>query len=301
MDKRVKFDFEVYFTNGGSLKGQDFRLDITGNDITDKELAEYIIADMRLLMVGETKILNKEIIIEQHKRATAVIKGEQQVLVDLSHTIENGLITYKGLPAPIICDYLSREDSQYLYEEGTSFQIGKIEMVTNTGTYIDCPFHRFADGKDLSQMALERFTDLEAVMIKIPYRQTQEITESHFKNHNLAQQAVLINTGWAERWNTEDYYTGHPYLTKGAAEYLQQCGVNLVGIDSHNIDNTKGKARPVHTTLLGAEILIVEHLCNLDVLPVKGFTFSAIPPKFKGVGTFPVRAMARLKNISRQV
>ena len=301
MDKRVKFDFEVYFTNGGSLKGQDFRLDITGNDITDKELAEYIIADMRLLMVGETKILNKEIITEQHKRAAAVIKGEQQVLVDLSHTIENGLITYKGLPAPIICDYLSREDSQYLYEEGTSFQIGKIEMVTNTGTYIDCPFHRFADGKDLSQMALERFTDLEAVMIKIPYRQTQEITESHFKNHNLAQQAVLINTGWAERWNTEDYYTGHPYLTKGAAEYLQQCGVNLVGIDSHNIDNTKGKARPVHTTLLGAEILIVEHLCNLDVLPVKGFTFSAIPPKFKGVGTFPVRAMARLKNISRQV
>ena len=301
MDKRVKFDFEVYFTNGGSLKGQDFRLDITGNDITDKELAEYIIADMRLLMVGETKILNKEIITEQHKRAAAVIKGEQQVLVDLSHTIENGLITYKGLPAPIICDYLSREDSQYLYEEGTSFQIGKIEMVTNTGTYIDCPFHRFADGKDLSQMALERFTDLEAVMIKIPYRQTQEITESHFKNHNLAQQAVLINTGWAERWNTEDYYTGHPYLTKGAAEYLQQCGVNLVGIDSHNIDNTKGKARPVHTTLLGAEILIVEHLCNLDVLPVKGFTFSSIPPKFKGVGTFPVRAMARLKNISRQV
>lgn len=301
MDKRVKFDFEVYFTNGGSLKGQDFRLDITGNDITDKELAEYIIADMRLLMVGETKILNKEIITEQHKRAAAVIKGEQQVLVDLSHTIENGLITYKGLPAPIICDYLSREDSQYLYEEGTSFQIGKIEMVTNTGTYIDCPFHRFADGKDLSEMALERFTDLEAVMIKIPYRQTQEITESHFKNHNLAQQAVLINTGWAERWNTEDYYTGHPYLTKGAAEYLQQCGVNLVGIDSHNIDNTKGKARPVHTTLLGAEILIVEHLCNLDVLPVKGFTFSAIPPKFKGVGTFPVRAMARLKNISRQV
>ena len=300
MDKRVKFDFEVYFTNGGSLKGQDFRLDITGNDITDKELAEYIIADMRLLMVGETKILNKEIITEQHKRAAAEIKGEQQVLVDLSHTIENGLITYKGLPAPIICDYLSREDSQYLYEEGTSFQIGKIEMVTNTGTYIDCPFHRFAEGKDLSEMALERFTDLEAVMIKIPYRQTQEITESHFKNHNLAQRAVLINTGWAERWNTEDYYTGHPYLTKGAAEYLQQCGVNLVGIDSHNIDDTKGKARPVHTTLLGAEILIVEHLCNLDVLPVKGFTFSAIPPKFKGVGTFPVRAMARLKNISRQ-
>lgn len=295
MDKRVKFDFEVYFTNGGNIKGQDFRLDITGNDITDKELAAYIIADMRLLMVEETKILNKEIITEQHKRPVIETKGEQQVLVDLSHTIENGLITYKGLPAPIICDYLSREDSQYIYEEGTSFQIGKIEMVTNTGTYIDCPFHRFADGKDLSQMGLERFADLEAVMIKIPYRQTPEITESHFKNHDLLHRAVLVNTGWAERWNTEDYYTGHPYLTKGAAEYLQQCGVNLVGIDSHNIDDTKGKARPVHTILLGAGILIVEHLCNLDVLPEKGFTFSAIPPKFKGVGTFPVRAMARLK------
>jgi kynurenine formamidase len=83
-------------------------------------------------------------------------------------------------------------------------------------------------------------------------------------------------------------------LTEKVAEYLRDCSVKLVGIDSHNINDTKGKRRPVHTTLLGAEILIVEHLCNLYLLPESGFTFSEIPPKFKGVETFPVRAFAKL-------
>src|ERR1700710_1259000 len=160
MDKRVKFDFKISFINGGSINGNDFRLDIEGNDITDKELADFIVSDLRLLMVAETKIFNKQILNEAHKRKHLNIKPEIQ-LIDLSHTIENGLITYKGLPAPIICDYLSREKSKDFYEEGTSFQIGKIEMVTNTGTYIDCPFHRFENGKDLSQIGLESFTDLD--------------------------------------------------------------------------------------------------------------------------------------------
>jgi kynurenine formamidase len=296
MQKRVSFDFEIYFTNGGGIKGEGFRLDIAGDDISDKELADYIVADMRLLMVGETRILNKTIITEQHKRKPITPEQTGSVYIDLSHTIENGLITYKGLPAPIICDYMSREESKSRYEEGTTFQIGKIEMVTNTGTYIDCPFHRFEHGKDVSEIALESLADLEGTLISVPFTETLAITREHVQGYEVRNRAVLIHTGWAQRWNTPAYYENHPHLTREAAEYLRDCQVKLVGIDSHNIDNTSVNSRPVHTTLLGAEILIVEHLCNLDRLPANGFLFSAVPPKFKGAGTFPVRAMAKLRS-----
>lgn len=219
---------------------------------------------------------------------------KKELLIDLSHSIENGLITYKGLPAPIICDYLSREESKKYYEDGTQFQIGKIEMVTNTGTYIDCPFHRFENGKDLSEIQLESFVNLDAIVISVPYSTTTKITENHFKNYDVKNRAVLVHTGWDEHWNTEQYYENNPYLTQEAAIYLRDNGVKLVGIDSHNIDDTSGKSRPVHTILLEAEILIVEHLCKLHLLPRERFTFSAVPPKFKGVGTFPVRAFATI-------
>ncbi|UII19893.1 cyclase family protein [Fulvivirga ligni] len=294
MQKRVKFDFEIEFTNGGGIKGEDFRLDIDGDSISDKELADYIVADMRLLMVGKTRILNKEIFQEAHKRIPVNSESKQQLFIDLSHTIEDGLVTYKGLPAPVICDYLSRDESRKFYAEGTEFQIGKIEMVSNTGTYIDCPFHRFEGGKDLSEVELECFADLDAIRVSVPFETTLEITEEHLKNFEIRNRAVLIHTGWDKHWNTELYYENHPFLTQGAAEYLRDCEVKLVGIDSHNIDDTRTNSRPAHTTLLGNEILIVEHLCNLDLLPASGFTFSAVPPKFKGVGTFPVRAMAKL-------
>ncbi|MVM40070.1 cyclase family protein [Spirosoma sp. HMF3257] len=295
MQKRVKFDFEFHFTNGGSLKGEDFRLDIDGDTISDQALTDYVIADLRLLLVGQTRILNKEIITEAHKREPIHTGSQRNRLIDLSHTIEAGLVTYKGLPAPIVCDYLSRENSRQFYEAGTEFQIGKIEMVTNTGTYVDCPFHRFADGKDLSEVGLEAFTDLEGIVIRVPYTDALAITEAHVRNYELRNRAVLIHTGWDAFWNTETYYENHPFLTAEAALYLRDCGVKLVGIDSHNIDDTTGRSRPVHTTLLGADILIVEHLCNLALVPVEGFTFSAVPPKFKGVGTFPVRAMAKIQ------
>ncbi|MBC7934184.1 MAG: cyclase family protein [Rhizobacter sp.] len=296
MDKRVKFDFEIYFTNGGSIKGEDFQLDIPGDSISDKELTGLIVSDLRLLMVGETKILKKQLFDEPHKRKSVNEKLETTILIDLSHTIEDGLVTYKGLPAPIICDYLSREKSKQFYEEGTSFQIGKIEMVSNTGTYIDCPFHRFENGKDLSGIGLESFTDLEGIIVKIPFTERLEITKEQITNYEIRNRAVLIHTGWDTQWNTEKYYDNHPYLTEDAAEYLRDCGATLVGIDSHNIDDTSGRSRPVHTTLLGADILIVEHLCNLQLVPPEGFTFSAIPPKFKAVGSFPVRAMAKVRN-----
>lgn len=215
-------------------------------------------------------------------------------LIDLSHTIENGLVTYKGLPAPVICDYLSREDSKSFYEEGTSFQIGKIEMVTNTGTYIDCPFHRYADGSDLSQISLGDVAELPATRVSVPYTETLSIGKQHFKGLALKGHAVLVHTGWDTNWNTELYYDNHPFLTKEAAEYLVNFGVKIVGIDSHNIDDTRTKSRPVHSTLLGAGILIVEHLCNLGLVPASGASFSAVPPKFKGAGTFPVRAFVKL-------
>lgn len=220
---------------------------------------------------------------------------DNQQFLDLSHTIEHGLITYKGLPAPIICDYLSREDSRKFYEEGTEFQIASIEMVANTGTYLDCPFHRFAHGKDLSEIDLQQLVDLPARVVRVPFENTLAVTARHFTDIDLdGIKAVLIHTGWARHWNTELYYEHHPYLTQDAAEYLKLKGIQLVGIDSHNIDNTQTRNRPVHTTLLGAGILIVEHLCNLENLTERRFLFSAIPPKFKGVGTFPVRAMAKL-------
>jgi len=224
-------------------------------------------------------------------------KKEKEIMttyIDLSHTIHDGLVTYKGLPAAIVCDYLSREASRANYEAGTEFHIGKIEMVTNTGTYVDCPFHRYADGKDLSEVTLEYFADLEGIVIHADWREGLAITTEAFKGKDVHGRAVLVHTGWAEHWETNAYYTGHPFLTEEAAVYLRDQGVKLVGIDSYNIDDTRGKGRPVHSTLLRADIIIAEHLCNLENIPDAGFTFSAVPPKVKGAGTFPVRAFAKL-------
>lgn len=288
MDKRVQFDFEIDFSNGGGVQGQAFRLDIPGDDISDEDLGRLIVRDMRLLMVEQVRILRKQIIREAHKRVAAA------GLVDLSHTIHDGLLTYKGLPAPIICDYLSREESRKRYAPGTEFQIGKIEMVANTGTYIDCPFHRYADGKDLSQVDLDAFTDLEGILVRSDYRTDLAVSRAAFEGLDVSNKAMLVHTGWAERWATDAYFEPNPFLTEDAAVYLRDHGARLVGIDSHNIDDIRGDSRPVHSTLLGAEVLIVEHLCNLESVPENGFTFSAIPPKFQGVGTFPVRAFARL-------
>ncbi|MGM7702377.1 cyclase family protein [Pseudalkalibacillus sp. Hm43] len=217
----------------------------------------------------------------------------KKTFIDLSHTIEDGMITYKGLPAPIICDYLSREESKDMYEDGTEFQIGKIEMVSNTGTYVDVPFHRYDDGKDLSEVVVDKFAGLEGIIIHIE-ETVREIDETYFKGLDLAGKAVLIQTGWDQHWNTDQYFENHPYITEQAAHVLKESGVTLVGIDSVNIDDTSGNTRPAHTILLGAEILIVEHLCNLNELKRKDFLFYAVPPKIKDFGTFPVRAFAEI-------
>jgi arylformamidase len=216
-------------------------------------------------------------------------------LVDVSHTIEHGMITYKGLPAPIICDYLSREKSRQIYAEGTEFHIGKIEMVANTGTYLDSPFHRYADGGDLSQLLLASLANLEGVVIRADELAQQAIDASQFHQVDVRDKAVLIHTGWDIYWRTEQYAVGHPFLTRDAAEYLASGGAKLVGIDSFNIDDIRDTARPVHSILLKAGIPIVEHLCNLSALPTEGFKFFAVPVKVKGMGTFPVRAFGMVQ------
>jgi len=220
-------------------------------------------------------------------------------LIDLSHTIEDGLITYEGLPAPIICEYLSREQSRAHYAPGTEFQIGKIEMVANTGTYLDSPFHRYEDGKDLSQLELSSLADLDGVVVRAKREEQsakgevqRAIDANAFKGIEVKGGAVLIHTGWDSHWRTNQYFEKHPFITEDAAQFLADEGAALVGIDSYNIDDTADLLRPAHSILLAAGIPIVEHMCNLDQLPLKGFKFFAVPVKVKGMGTFPVRAFA---------
>jgi len=217
--------------------------------------------------------------------------NSQRRFVDLSHTIEHGLITYKGLPAPIICDFLSREQSRSSYAPGTEFQIDRIEMVGNTGTYLDSPFHRYGDVKDLSELELTSLANLEGLRAKS--ERQRAVDANAFENLRVSGSAVLIQTGWDRHWRTEKYFDGtHPFLTKEAAQFLADAGAALVGIDSYNIDDTADLKRPAHSILLGAGIPIVEHMCNLDQLPGGGFKFFAVPVKVKGMGTFPVRAFA---------
>jgi kynurenine formamidase len=297
LDKRAQFDFEIIFSNGGGIQGQDFRLDILDDDISDQELADYIVRDLRLLMVGEVRIMNKRIILEPHKRvqnqAVPEVGESRHRFVDLSHIITQGLITYRGFPAPLICDYMSREASKQFYDEGTSFQIGKIEMVANTGTYIDSPFHRFEAGKDISELDLSSLVDLQAIVVRAEGISGRAIDRQAFIPVDVSGKAVLVHTGWARHWATDQYFEGHSFLTEGAALHLKEQGAALVGIDSLNIDDISGGARPVHSILLGAGIPIVEHLCNLQQLPEE-FNFTAAPVKVKGMGSFPVRAFARL-------
>jgi kynurenine formamidase len=211
-------------------------------------------------------------------------------LIDVSHAVEDGLVTYPGLPAPLVCDFLSREASRRLYAPGVEFHIGKVEMVSNTGTYVDVPFHRYASGKDLAEVTLEHLANLDAIVLRWESRNGRAVDARFFHGQNVAGKAVLVHTGHDAHWRTPRYFEGHPYLTADAAAFLRDHGAALVGIDSLNIDDTADLARPVHSTLLASEIPIVEHLRGLGDLPDAGFRFFAAPVKFRGLGTFPVRA-----------
>jgi kynurenine formamidase len=213
-------------------------------------------------------------------------------LIELNHVIEHGMTTYKGLPGPAICDYWEREKSLGFYDDGSSFQIGRIDMVANTGTYLDTPFHRFAEGEDLAGVGLERLAGLPGLVVRRPFGEGLAVDADAFDGLDVAGKAVLVHTGWDVHWRTEAYQEQHPYLTAAAAERLVTGKAALVGIDSHNIDDTRGRSRPVHTILLRAGILICEHMTGLGALPDAGFAFTAAPPRIAGMGTFPVRAFA---------
>jgi kynurenine formamidase len=217
---------------------------------------------------------------------------EEKSIVDLSHVIEHGMTTYPGLPAPHICDFWTRARSAENYDDGSSFQIGRIDMVANTGTYLDSPFHRYADGIDLADLPLPSLADLPGIVVRRPWENELATDASHFDGLDVVGKAVLIHSGWDRHWRTGRYGDGHPFLTSEAADWLIANGAALVGIDSNNIDDTRVRARPVHTKLLAVNIPICEHMTALGSLPDEGFRFSAVPPKVRGMGTFPVRAYA---------
>ena len=297
-DYRVQFDFEIGFSNGGGIQGQGFRLDIDGAEISDGEVADAIVRDLRLLMVGEVRILNKQIIREPHKRSRTAGQArgtDGRTRIDLSHVIEAGMTTYPGLPAPVICDVLSREQSRAHYAAGTEFQIGMIELCSNTGTYLDSPFHRYPDGTDLTGLPLDRLADLDAIVIDVSGQAGRAVDRPQLLPYEVRGKAVLVRTGWDRHWGTDAYFHGHPFLTAAAAGHLAAEGARLVGIDSLNVDDTGGGERPVHTALLAAGIPVCEHLTNLAALPAEGFRFSAVPVKVRGMGTFPVRAYATVQ------
>jgi kynurenine formamidase len=214
-------------------------------------------------------------------------------LIDVSHTVEDGMITYKGLPPPVITDHLSREQSRSFYAPGTEFNIGKIEMVANTGTYLDSPFHRYEDGADLAGLGLYSLANLDALVVRMVSAPKREISFDAVAGLEVSGKAVLFHTGWDQHWRTEGYSDGsHPFLSADAAKYLAEAGAALVGIDSYNIDDTVDNSRPAHSILLRKGVPIVEHLCELGELPDDNFKFFAVPVKVKNFGTFPVRAFA---------
>jgi kynurenine formamidase len=215
-------------------------------------------------------------------------------LVELNHVVEDGMVTYPGLPGPQLGIHLSREASRAAYAPGTEFEIGRITMVANTGTYLDTPLHRFEGGQDLADVALEKVAALPGVMIDLRGSTGRGIDPDAFGAVDVHGRAVLLQTGWSRFWRTDRYAVDAPFLSATGAEWLVARGAALVGIDSINIDDVADGRRPAHTALLAAGIPILEHLTGLDPLPRNGFSLHAAPVRVRGMGTFPVRAYAVL-------
>ena len=211
-------------------------------------------------------------------------------LIDLSHPIEEGMVTYPGLPGPVLGTQLSREASRERFRGQAEFHIGRIDMVANTGTYLDAPFHRFEGGADIGQLPLESLAGLRGIVVRTRQR---ALERGDIESVDLRGAALLVHTGWSRHWRTEAYgRADHPFVSRDASEFLGGSGVALVGIDSVNIDDMADPSRPAHTFLLKNGIPVVEHLTNLEALGDRPFTFFAVPAPVRGIGTFPVRAFA---------
>ncbi len=223
------------------------------------------------------------------------VDDDRTMYIDLNHVITGGMETYPGLPGPRVDTFLSRAESERWYGSGVTFHIGLVTICTNTGTYIDVPFHRFAEGADLSDLPLDRVMAVPGVRLDGRGRRAIELAETDLERS--AGRAVLVWTGHDRHFGTDAYANGAPFLTAASARGLVEAGAVCVGIDSVNIDDIEDLDRPVHTTLLGAGIPVVEHLTNLAALPDDGFAFTALPPRIEGAGTFSVRAVASVPGV----
>jgi arylformamidase len=293
---RAEFDAVVTFTNGGALQTQGFRVDVPHADVTEAEIGELFVASLNLLKAGRVELANVRIFAERHL-GTYAGPSERRRYVELSHVITNGMITLPGFPGPEISSHLTWEESRERYAEGTEFSFDRVNMLGQTGTYLDSPRHRYVDGTDLSGIELERLADLPAVVVRQVDSGRRAVEEGDLDGLTVAGMAVLLHTGGDRHWGTPDYPVGNPYLTAGAAGRLVERGAALVGIDSINIDDpteASGGERPAHTILLAAGIPIVENLTNLAEVPPTGARFTAAPPRISGFGTFPVRAYATM-------
>lgn len=302
-DFRAHFDFIISFANGGRVSGEGFRLDVPASGLGAEEIGALLVRHLGLALVRSVEVSDLRILEEQHRGSRGVSEGAESLarprrIVDLSHRIRAGLITYPGLPAPTITPHLTREESRRVYAPGTEFEMDIITMIGNTGTYLDSPFHRYEDGADLAGLELATLVELRADVFHLT--DAWDSAERGIRAETLADRelegsAVLLHTGWDRHFGGPAYATGAPYLTAQAAQHLVDEGVALVGIDSLNIDDTEsGGERPAHSILLAAGVHVVEHLTNLGELPPRGARFTAVPPAIEGFGTFPVRAFARV-------
>jgi kynurenine formamidase len=289
---RAEFDATVMFSAGGGLHAQGFRLDLPHHEPGEAEIAALFVAACRLTGVERVEVNNLRIFAEPHV-GTPDVPAERRRWVELSHVISAGLVTIPGLPAPEITPHLTREASREVYAPGTEFALDVITMIGNTGTYLDSPFHRYADGADLAGLPLERLADLPAVVVRTADSGVREVGVDALEGLTVAGRAVLLHTGGDRHWATPQYAVDAPYLSGAGAQWLVDHGAALVGIDSINIDAmTPAGDRPAHTLLLAAGIPIVEHLTGLAALPPTGARFTAAPPRVSAFGTFPVRAYA---------
>lgn len=280
------------------MSGEGFRLDIPSADLGQSEIANLLVRHLGLALVQDVRLRDLRLVEEPHRgsRGVETAAATERRIIDLSHPIEAGLVTYPGLPVPIITPHLTREDSRQKYAPGTEFAMDIITMIGNTGTYLDAPFHRYPEGGDLAALRLDTLVDLPAEVFHLHDAWATErrgIGAATLADRDLAGTAVLLDTGWSRHFGTPAYGRGAPFLTEEGARHLVDAGVALVGIDSLNIDDTEsGGERPAHSILLAAGVHVVEHLTNLAEVPARGARFTAAPPAVRGFGTFPVRAFA---------